>query len=158
MEDTLEKFIKNRKGDYIKKDVLEKLDEQVDKTLKAYKTDWTVHDRDRIEDSAANSRFVCMLRDTGCDTMFLSGKYFDLGNLEYSSNSFKAHNSKKYLYYDGKKLREIPKDKVKKLNEEAWKSLPQEYIDAYERKDESAQGSFADWCEANRKRQNSFAR
>lgn len=153
MQSALEESLSKRKGDYIKKDILDKLDKLVDKTVHHYKTDWTIHDRDRVLDSPSNARFICMLRDTGCDTAFLSGKYLSLDNLDWSGACLERQRSEKYIYYDGKKLQSIPYEKAKKLFDEVWKSLPKEYFEEYNRCAETNRPvpCFEEWCEEHKK-------
>lgn len=110
-------------------ETLKALDEQVRTIVTAYIDDWLIYDRPRIEKCSDTDKFILLLRETGVDTVFLSGPELSYTNMLWSEACLDSGRSKKYILYSDGKISEINSKKAIALRKEAYSNLPEEYIE-----------------------------
>ncbi len=111
----------------MRKEILDRLDHYVDMVVEHYKTDYTEYDRPRIEKCDDNDAIMLMLRKTGCDTLFISGKLVTYGNWDWCSSAFGLDRDILYAYYDGNEVTPITRKEAQELLLKRYSDFGEEY-------------------------------
>ncbi len=111
----------------MRKEILDRLDHYVDMVVEHYKTDYTEYDRPRIEKCDDKDAIMLMLRKTGCDTLFISGKFVTYGNWNWCSDAFAQDRDILYVLCNGEEVTPITRRDANILIMNRYNDFNEEY-------------------------------
>ena len=114
-----------------KDEAIKKIDGLVDDLVTLYKTDWTVHDRPRAEKCREIDSFMVSIRDTGIDTLFITGPCKSYSNQNWFAASLaQEREGVVCFYYSGHKktFRRVSHSEAERICKKSEDMLSQEYI------------------------------